>query len=193
MAAIRLITAIPVVIIAIAWAFGAVWYDAPFGAGNRIAAALLATVFVVALIFVTPLWRKLVIFVVLFAGVLAWWLTLSPTNDSDWQPDVAREAWADIQGDDVTFHNVRNCDYRTETDYTPRWETRTGTPFADHWHRPRDQLLGLALDRTSDRQLPIRGRTAAVFLDRDSQEAWSNLLDHRRTLPAVRTHLYRSR
>ena len=29
--------------IAIAWAFGAVWYDAPFGAGNRMAAAVLAT------------------------------------------------------------------------------------------------------------------------------------------------------
>jgi len=25
----------------------------------------------------------------------------------------------------VTLHNVRNCDYRTETDYKPRWETRT--------------------------------------------------------------------
>jgi hypothetical protein len=23
------------------------------------------------------------------------------------------------------FHNVRNCDYRTETDYTPHWEMRT--------------------------------------------------------------------
>ena len=23
------------------------------------------------------------------------------------------------------MHNVRNCDYRTETDYTPHWETRT--------------------------------------------------------------------
>jgi len=23
------------------------------------------------------------------------------------------------------LHNVRNCDYRTETDYTPHWETRT--------------------------------------------------------------------
>ena len=34
MAAIRLIAAIPVVIIAVAWAFGAVWFDAPFGAGN---------------------------------------------------------------------------------------------------------------------------------------------------------------
>src|SRR6478672_1899439 len=111
--------------IAIAWAFGAVWYDAPFGAGNRIAAVLLATASVMALLFVRPFWRKLVVVVVLFAAVLAWWLTLSPTNDADWQPDVAREAWADVQGDEVTFHNVRNCDYRSETDYTPHWETRT--------------------------------------------------------------------
>src|SRR5205809_6882770 len=125
MAAIRLILVVPLASIAIAWAFGAAWYDAPFGAGNRIAAALVATSLLMVLLFVRPFSRKFVIFLVLFAGVLTWWLTLSPTNDSDWQPDVAKEAWADIQGDEITFHNVRNCDYRTETDYTPRWETRT--------------------------------------------------------------------
>src|SRR5881392_3448652 len=132
------------VIIAAAWAFGAVWFDGPFGAGNRIAAALLATTFVVVLLFVRPFWRKLGIFVVLFAGVLIWWLTLSPTNDSDWQPDVAQKAWADIQGDEVTLHNVRSCDYRTDTDYTPHWETRTvrlsqitGIDLAiDYWGSP---------------------------------------------------------
>jgi hypothetical protein len=112
-------------LIAAAWAFGAVWFDGPFGAGNRIAAALLAIAFVVVLLFVRPFWRKLGIFVVLFAGVLVWWLTITPQQDSDWQPDVAQKAWADIQGDEVTLHNVRNCDYRTETDYTPHWETRT--------------------------------------------------------------------
>ena len=125
MPAIRLILAIPLAGIAIAWAFGAVWFDAPFGAGNGLAAVLLAIMFVVVLLFVRPFWRKLVIFVALFAGVLTWWLTLSPANDSDWQPDVAQKAWAEIQGDEVTLHNVRNCDYRTESDYTPHWETRT--------------------------------------------------------------------
>src|SRR5690606_35922522 len=25
----------------------------------------------------------------------------------------------------ITIHNVRNFDYRTESDFTPRWETRT--------------------------------------------------------------------
>ena len=125
MAAIKLILAIPLAIIAIAWALGAVWFDAPFGAGNRLAAVLLAITFVVVLLFVRPFWRKLGMFGVLFAGVLIWWLTLSPTNDGDWQPDVAQKAWADIQGDEVTLHNVRNFDYRTQTDYTPHWETRT--------------------------------------------------------------------
>jgi hypothetical protein len=131
-------------LIAAAWAFGAVWFDAPFGAYNKLAAALLATTFVVVLIFVRPFWRKLGVFVALFAGVLIWWLTLSPTNEADWQPDVAQQASADIQGDEVTFHNVRNCDYRTETDYTPHWETRTvrlsritGIDLAiDYWGSP---------------------------------------------------------
>ena len=131
-------------IIAIAWAFGAVWFDAPFGNANKIVAGLLAIVSAAALVFVRRVWRKVGAIALLFSGVLAWWLTLSPTNDSDWQPDVAKEAWADIQGDEVTFHNVRNCDYRTDTDYTPHWETRTvrisqitGIDLAiDYWGSP---------------------------------------------------------
>jgi hypothetical protein len=112
-------------IIAIAWAFGAVWFDAPFGSANKVAAGVLAVGFASILAFVRPFGRKIAAVSLLFGIVLAWWLTLFPTNDSDWQPDVAKEAWADIQGDQVTLHNVRNCDYRTETDYTPHWETRT--------------------------------------------------------------------
>jgi len=112
-------------LIAAAWAFGAVWFDGPFGTGNKLAAALLTTAFAVVLLFVRPFWRKLGVFLALFVAVLGWWLTLSPTNEADWQPDVAQTAWADVQGDEVTFHNVRNCDYRTEMDYTPHWEART--------------------------------------------------------------------
>jgi hypothetical protein len=112
-------------IIAIAWAFGAVWFDAPFGSANKVAAGVLVVGFASIFAFVRPFGRKIAAVSLLFGIVPAWWLTLSPTNDSDWQPDVAKQAWADIQGDQVTLHNVRNCDYRTETDYTPHWETRT--------------------------------------------------------------------
>jgi hypothetical protein len=31
--------------------------------------------------------------------VLAWWLTLKPSNDGNWQPDSARTARAEIDGD----------------------------------------------------------------------------------------------
>jgi hypothetical protein len=60
-----------------------------------------------------------------FCSVLAWWLTLKPSNEGNWQPDGARTAWAEMDGDRVTIHNLRNCDYRTETDYTNCWSDRT--------------------------------------------------------------------
>jgi Domain of unknown function (DUF4105) len=60
-----------------------------------------------------------------FCVVWAWWLTLKPTNDGNWQPNVDRTAWAEIEGDQVTIHNLRNCDYRTETDYLNCWSDRT--------------------------------------------------------------------
>ena len=41
-----------------------------------------------------------------------------PSNNRNWQPDVALLPWAEIQGSRVTIHNIRNCDYRSETDYT---------------------------------------------------------------------------
>jgi hypothetical protein len=111
-------------IICAAWAFGAVWFDAPFGNANKVVAALMAIAFAITLVFVRPFWRKLGAFAILFGVVLGWWLTIKPTEGRAWQPDVTRRAWADIQGDEITLHDVRNCDYRTETDYTPRWEAR---------------------------------------------------------------------
>jgi hypothetical protein len=52
-------------------------------------------------------------------------LRIPASNDRDWQPEVRRPAYATIQGSMVTIHNVRNFDYKTETDFTERWDTRT--------------------------------------------------------------------
>jgi Domain of unknown function (DUF4105) len=60
-----------------------------------------------------------------FAAVLAWWLTLAPSNDRDWQPDVARLPTATIDGSLLTVHNVRDFSYRGEQTFTESWETRT--------------------------------------------------------------------
>jgi len=105
------------------WAAGALYFDFPK------ASAFVAILFVIALlaivIFVRGKLLKRAIVFGAFAAVVSWWLTLKPSNDREWQPDVAQTAWADINGDEVTIHNVRNCDYRTQTDFTPHWETRT--------------------------------------------------------------------
>ena len=60
-----------------------------------------------------------------FAIVLAWWLSIKPSGKGDWLPDVDRTGWAEIDGDRVTIHNLRNCDYRTETEYSNCWTDRT--------------------------------------------------------------------
>jgi hypothetical protein len=62
---------------------------------------------------------------VLLAAALAWWFSLKPSNDRQWQTDVAVLPYATMDGDRVTVHNIRNFQYRTETDYTPAYYTRT--------------------------------------------------------------------
>ena len=57
--------------------------------------------------------------------VLAVWSSAEPRNDRDWQTDVALLPYATLDGDRVTVHNIRNFDYRSETDYTPAYYDRT--------------------------------------------------------------------
>lgn len=111
-------------LIVTAWAAGALYFDFPI-AWLRAPLALIYCLVVLAGVVFVKGWRSIRVVVAGFIVVLAWWLTLQPSNSRDWQPDVAQLAWAEINGDEVTLHNVRNCDYRTETDYTARWETRT--------------------------------------------------------------------
>ena len=56
---------------------------------------------------------------------MVWWTSLEPSNDRDWQTDVAKLAWAETQGNSVKVHNIRNFDYRTETDYSVRYYDKT--------------------------------------------------------------------
>jgi hypothetical protein len=61
---------------------------------------------------------------VAFVAVLLAWFAIPPSHARDWQTDVAALPYAEIRGDHLIFHNVRNADYRTETDYTMRLEDR---------------------------------------------------------------------
>ena len=112
-------------LLATAWAAGALYYDFPLAWLRAPLALVYGLAMAGVLFFVKSRWRGFAMVTAGFIAVLTWWLTLKPSNTRNWQPDVEQLAWAEVNGDDVTLHNVRNCDYRTEIDYTPRWEQRT--------------------------------------------------------------------
>jgi hypothetical protein len=145
MRALRLVLVAPLVAIAIAWGCAALWIDGPASrplAGVLVAAFALASAGLLG--WLRPMHRGLAGFGLLFLALLAWWLTLPPSNDRDWLPDVARLPTATIEGDRVTIRNVRDFEYRSETDYTERWEERTydlsklegADMFLSYWGSP---------------------------------------------------------
>jgi hypothetical protein len=114
-----------VVVLLTVWASAALYFDLVPGTSFRtLAASGYAIAVIATLLAFHGRGKGIAICVIAFALILAWWLSLKPSNDRSWQPDVAQTAWAEIDGDRVTIHNVRNCEYRTEGDYTPHWETR---------------------------------------------------------------------
>jgi len=115
-----------VLVIAMLWAAAAIWIDGPQSralAGTLAGGLVLSAV--ISALLVRP-WRRAALAVLLlFALVLGWWLMLAPSNERDWQPDVAQLPTARVDGSLLTVRHVRNFDYRGEADFTERWETRT--------------------------------------------------------------------
>jgi len=74
-----------------------------------------------------PRWRWRVAggYLLIFVTLLLCWSALKPTNDRDWQTEAAVLPYATVNGDLITVHNIRNFDYRTETDFTPAYYDRT--------------------------------------------------------------------
>lgn len=60
---------------------------------------------------------------VLLGMQLAYW-SMPPRQDRDWADDVARRLHPEVQGNRVILHDVRDFDWRSDTDYTVRWDTR---------------------------------------------------------------------
>ncbi len=80
----------------------------------------------VALAFALTLWRArqrrqvLASGAGLFAIGLAVFWAQAASSDRTWCADVAVLPWAEIDGDRLMVHNIRCCDYRSETDFTVR-------------------------------------------------------------------------
>ncbi len=69
--------------------------------------------------------RGALAFAGLFAIALLLFASERPSNERDWQTEVAVLPYATFDGDLVTVHNIRNFDYRSETDFTPAYYDKT--------------------------------------------------------------------
>jgi hypothetical protein len=103
------------------WSAAALWFDFPAAPAAGIFAA---AVICGAVLLRRPLFALLWTFAA--SGiVLVWWLQLEPSIARDWQTDVSRLPWAEIEDGEVTIHDVRDFDYPEGTEEVPRWTTRT--------------------------------------------------------------------
>lgn len=115
------------VVLATAWAAFAIGYRA---AGGHLARAILVVLWIAfALGVLVVLLRHearwaLAAFGLAFALVLAWWHAIAPSNTRVWADDVARTLHGRVEGERVVLDNVRDFEWRSDTDYTVRWDTR---------------------------------------------------------------------
>ena len=126
------------------WAIAALYFDVRIAWLQIPLAIAYGAAVLFVWIFIKGQWRKIGFTAAGFVVVLGWWLTLRPSNNRDWQPDLAVLAYADIEGNKITVHNIRNCDYRTETDFDVHHydktfdldRLRTADLFMVYWGSP---------------------------------------------------------
>src|SRR3972149_1588201 len=110
-----------------AWGALALYYSGPAGFNVVLAAGYGLCGLTTLLSFATVRWRRRITgaFIVVFAVLVIWWNPIEPSNDRNWQPDVAVLPYATENGDLITVHNIRNFDYRTETEYISAYYDKT--------------------------------------------------------------------
>jgi hypothetical protein len=110
------------------WATLALWFRVP---GPEVVRGLCAGLFAllslatVVALFSRRRWAALAVDALAFGGVVVWWSTITPPIEADWARDVARQTTGVVDGDILTLSDVRNFEWRSETDFTERWEKRT--------------------------------------------------------------------
>lgn len=122
---------VPVLVLASAtpialWMTGAIYFDLGQSTtwGRWLAISWVLSVVVIFAAW-QPLWQPFVVMLGVFAVFLGWWLRLKPSHHRVWDLSVAVLPKAIREGDAVIINNIRNDDYRSLDDFTPRYETRT--------------------------------------------------------------------
>ena len=111
-------------VLLIAWATLAIYYSNLPWAWLRLGLAVAFAAFAIWALWLSRQRRMSVAFIALYLGVVAWWISIPPSHDREWRPEVAVMPRAVIDGDRVRITGVRNFDYRTRNDFTVRYEER---------------------------------------------------------------------
>ena len=113
-------------VLLIAWATLAIYYSNLPWAELRLALAIAFPAFAVWALWFSRQRRLSAFFIVLFLGIVAWWMFIFPSHNRPWRPEVAVMPRAFIDGDRVRITGVRDFDYhRSRDDFTVRYEERT--------------------------------------------------------------------
>ncbi len=121
----RIAIAIPLLLVALFWV-GALYFAGPRPQALSTALAVVYGLGMLLLfVFLRPFRRALVVYAAAFVALLAWWSTVLPSNSKDWQPDVARTPWVEVEGDRLVVHDIRDFDYKTESEFTQHYLERT--------------------------------------------------------------------
>jgi hypothetical protein len=108
----------------VAWGTLAIYYsNLPWYALRLALAVAFAGFSIWAIAFARPARMRLA-FLGLFAAVVAWFITIRPSHDRPWRPEVAVMPRAIIDGDRVRFTGFRNFEYQSRDDFTVRYEER---------------------------------------------------------------------
>ena len=111
-------------VLLVAWATLAIYYSNLPWAGLRIVLAGAFAAFAFWALWLSRQRRMSALFIVLFLCVVAWWISISPSHDREWRPEVAVMPRAFIDGDRVRITGVRNFDYRSRDDFDVHYEER---------------------------------------------------------------------
>jgi uncharacterized protein DUF4105 len=108
----------------ITWSTLAIYYSNLPWTGLRLGLAAAFAIFSVWALWLSRQPRMPAVVIGLFFGVVAWWITIQPSHDRPWRPEVAVMPRAFINGDHVRLTGVRNFDYRSVDDFSVRYEER---------------------------------------------------------------------
>jgi hypothetical protein len=110
--------------------------------------------------------------------LLVWWFRLRASNDRDWADDVAQTVAGKVDGSIVTLDKVRDFEWRSNSDFTPRWSTRSYDlerlrsidMIVSYWARPSIAHMLISFGFAADQHVVF-----SVEIRRDKLQSFSEI------------------